>query len=171
MRHRFHLADTGYRSQNDHEDFGDGEEAEAQTIELYTRRVLQLSVIIFRNIERKILLQFRDSGAPSEALGWSFFGGIAEGNETPLEAIVREVKEELDMAIVPSDVHLLAKEHWISPNSGKEKIVHLYEGTASLDWSHSRVLEGAGAAFLTKDEVASMENVSLLAKTFIAKYC
>lgn len=133
--------------------------------------MMKLSVIVFRDAEGKILLQFRDSKAPSEALGWSFFGGIAEGEESPMDAVIREVKEELGLNLSPSDVRLLAERHWISPNTGKEKIVYFYEGVAPLNWSEFVIYEGAGAAFLTKDEVAAMKNTSLLAKTFVADYC
>src|SRR3989344_1154946 len=128
---------------------------------------MTLSVIIFRNREGKILLQFRDGNAPSDPLGWSFFGGIAEGKESPMDAAIREVKEELNMDLVPQNVRLLAEHHWTSPNTGQEKIVYLYEGISPIDWGDIAIREGAGAAFLTKDEVAKLDRISLLAKTFV----
>lgn len=133
--------------------------------------MLKLSVIIFRNSEEKILLQFRDSAAPSEALGWSFFGGVARGKESPTEAVIREVKEELGMDFTPSDVRLLAERNWVSPNTGKEKMVYFYEGVSPLSWGDFTIKEGAGAAFLSKEEIAALDSVSLLAKTFVADYC
>jgi 8-oxo-dGTP pyrophosphatase MutT (NUDIX family) len=133
--------------------------------------MLKLSVIIFRNNEGKILLQFRDSNAPSQALAWSFFGGTAEDNESPMDTLIREVDEELGLQVSSANTRLLAERHWISPNSGKEKMVYLYEGISVLDWADFVVREGAGAAFLTKDEILTIKNVSLLARTFIADYC
>ena len=131
---------------------------------------MKLSVIIFRDRDGKILLQFRDSGAPSDPLGWSFFGGVTEGDETPLDAILREVKEELEVNLRPGDVRLLVERPWVSP-SGREKTVYLYEGITPINWRDFAVREGAGAAFLSKDEVARLDKVSLLARTFIAEYC
>ena len=133
--------------------------------------MMQLSVIIFRDRTGRILLQFRDENALSEPLGWSFFGGLAEGDESPLEAVIREVKEELEIDLSVHDVRLLAERHWISPNSGKEKIVYFFEGTVPISWKDVAIREGAGAAFLKKEEVAKLSNVSLLAKTFVEDYC
>lgn len=133
--------------------------------------MMQLSVIVFRNEEGKILLQFRDGNAPSEPLGWSFFGGITEGTETPLEAMIREVKEELEMDLSGEDVRLLAERHWISPHSGEEKMVYFFEGVVPITWRDICIREGAGAAFLKKEEVARLLNASLLAKTFVQDFC
>lgn len=133
--------------------------------------MLKLSVIVFRNPEGKLLLQFRDGKAQSDALGWSFFGGVAEGAESPMDAIVREVKEELGLDISPRDVRLLAKRQWISPSNGEEKTVYFYERISPLKWGEFNIYEGAGGAFLSKAEVAAMDKVSLLAKTFVAEYC
>lgn len=133
--------------------------------------MLQLSVIIFRDMEGKILLQFRDENAPSEPLGWSFFGGVAEGDESPLDAVIREVKEELEMELSVQDIRLLVQRHWISLDSRKEKMVYFFEGIAPISWKDFSVREGAGAAFLKKEEVNQLVNVSLLAKTLVAEYC
>lgn len=85
--------------------------------------------------------------------------------------LIREAKEELELDLAPQDVRLLVERHWISPNTGKEKTVYLYEGISPLNWSDFVIREGAGAAFLTKDEVARLDRVSLLAKTFVADCC
>ncbi|MDP7069141.1 MAG: NUDIX domain-containing protein, partial [Candidatus Peribacteraceae bacterium] len=87
--------------------------------------MLQLSIIIFRNTEERILLQFRDSGAPTAPLMWSFFGGVADSaDETPEQAIVREVQEELHMDIAEEDLIKHAEMPW---NETQEKIVHFFE--------------------------------------------
>jgi len=137
----------------------------------YTGDMLHLSMIIFRDGKGRILLQFRDSAASSDPLVWSFFGGLAEEGETPLEAVIREVKEELDLDISFSDVRLLLERRWISPHSHTEKMVHFFEGMQPISWKDVCVKEGAGAAFLKKEEVARLAGVSLLAKTFIEDYC
>jgi len=130
---------------------------------------LKLSVIVFRDKDRRILLQFRDSGAPSTPLGFSLFGGLAEGDETPEQAIVREVKEELEMDIDAADVVLLAEDPW----EGRlgEKTVYFFEYSKPVDWRDFAVCEGGGAAFMTKEEVAAATAVDEFAKYFVGKYC
>lgn len=56
-----------------------------------TRKV---SAIVFYDDKKRILLQDR-RGISKLGEDWGFFGGRVEENETPEEAIVREVKEEL----------------------------------------------------------------------------
>jgi 8-oxo-dGTP pyrophosphatase MutT (NUDIX family) len=131
--------------------------------------MFDLSVIIFRNTEGRILLQFRDSGAPSTALGWSFFGGRAEDDESAEDAVVREIKEELDMDIDISDCKLIAKEPWDGPVNGP-RTVYLYEYKKPIDWRDIAVREGAGCAFLEKEEIGEMETVSGFAKEFVSKF-
>ena len=84
---------------------------------------------------------------------------------------LREVDEELGIGLTPEGVRLLAQEVWKSPNTGDDKTVHFFEALAPLQWGQFAVREGAGAAFLMKTEIAAMRDVSLLAKTFIARYC
>ncbi|MFA6508947.1 MAG: NUDIX domain-containing protein [Candidatus Peribacteraceae bacterium] len=131
----------------------------------------QLSVIVFRTTEGKILLQFRDSAAPTSPLGWSFFGGMAEDEETPAQAVIREVKEELEKELSPGDFRLIVERVWDDESSGQKINVHLYEGLQPMQWGDFVVHEGAGAAFLTKDEIEQLPGVSLLAKTWVRDYC
>ncbi len=48
--------------------------------------------------DRQLLLQLRDDHSLTRKNLWSFFGGSLEGSESPLEAALREYKEELDLA-------------------------------------------------------------------------
>jgi 8-oxo-dGTP diphosphatase len=56
----------------------------------------RVSVIIFFDSKKRILLQDRTGINKSINLDWGYFGGGIEGNETPEQAVVRETKEELD---------------------------------------------------------------------------
>lgn len=57
------------------------------------------SLIVLFDQEGKMLFQHRDAHAPIHANQWSLFGGGIEEGETPEEAVIRETKEELDIAI------------------------------------------------------------------------
>ncbi len=53
--------------------------------------------LLIENAEGKILLQLRDNKPDLPYPNcWGTFGGQVEDGETPLEAITREIKEELD---------------------------------------------------------------------------
>ena len=131
--------------------------------------MLQLSVIIFRNEEGKILLQYRDSGPPMDPLSWSLFGGSVEAGETPTEGVLREMKEELGLELLPTDVRLLSETVRTLPD-GRHQTVYFFEGVQPLVWGMFLIHEGAGAAFLTKDEIAKMASVTDLARTLVAAH-
>ncbi len=57
------------------------------------------SAIIIKNSEGKILLQHRDSNAPTDKNTWAMWGGGKEGNETPVETAMRELQEELTILV------------------------------------------------------------------------
>jgi 8-oxo-dGTP diphosphatase len=50
---------------------------------------------VISNKRGEFLLQQRDDSAPSFRRCWTLFGGAIETNESPIEAILRELKEEL----------------------------------------------------------------------------
>ena len=106
--------------------------------------------VIITNDEGKYLMQFRD-GTPGihSPLMWEFFGGSSEWDESVTEAAVRELKEELDIVVQPADLEIIAQHKM----GGKEEYLLRYK--QPLHWKSFVVLEGAGCAFLTKEESCS----------------
>ena len=66
--------------------------------------------IIIQREDKKILFQLRDNKPdipnPNK---WGIFGGGIEKNETPKQAAIRELKEELGLSISSKDLKLIAK--------------------------------------------------------------
>jgi len=75
---------------------------------MFKRRV---AVIIFYDEKKRILLQDR-SGISKFGEEWGFFGGGLEKDETPEEAVVREVKEELDYQL--DNYSFLKEVHYVT---------------------------------------------------------
>jgi 8-oxo-dGTP diphosphatase len=62
-------------------------------------------VVILENTHRQIALQLRDD-APYDEM-WGLFGGWLEQTETPEQAIVREIEEELGFTVDASRLSFL----------------------------------------------------------------
>lgn len=58
-----------------------------------------VAVILLYDKEKRILLQHRSDDAKRLPGYWAFFGGGIKPGETPLEAVKREAKEELEYSL------------------------------------------------------------------------
>ncbi len=56
---------------------------------------------------RCILLHHRDGNTTVNPNKWGLFGGSNDGDETPIETIIRELKEELDIMVRPDELMAL----------------------------------------------------------------
>jgi len=79
---------------------------------------------------------------------WGHFGGGIEANETPLEAVIRESKEELDIDVKPDELKYLGTFNTDWNGNKIVRYIFLYP-TIQKDF---KVLEGAGGYWLTFDE-------------------
>ncbi len=104
--------------------------------------------IVIANRQGDYLLQFRDGneGIPFP-LSWDFFGGTLEEGETALQNALREIPEELGIAITEEDLQLL----------GSDDHVAVFRLAPTLEWGEFRVFEGAGCAFFSKEELLRLE--------------
>lgn len=53
---------------------------------------------------KEVLLHKRDDKTVNNPNRWSAFGGTSEDGETPIETFIREMKEELGLALKPEEV-------------------------------------------------------------------
>ncbi|MEK6963903.1 MAG: NUDIX domain-containing protein [Nanoarchaeota archaeon] len=102
--------------------------------------------------DRQLLLQLRDDHAPTRKNLWSFFGGSIEGSESPLEAAVREYKEELDIVSQNGLDYAFTVER-VKPSGTFVK--HIFLDHLHTTFSH-RIKEGKEARFFHQDELYSI---------------
>ena len=99
------------------------------------------SILVARNGKGEFLIQDRAGHKPP---AWGFFGGGIDEDETPIQALVRETKEELDIDLVDSDVIELG----ISETQWGDLLVVRHLFLYQTDQEEFTVLEGAGAHWL-----------------------
>ena len=99
--------------------------------------------------EGRVLVQKRGPGGRHGGL-WEFPGGKQEAGESPRSALVREIAEELGIALDPAQLKRVAR----SAVAGEPFVLTLY--TARSWTGRPRCLEGEAIAWLTPTEAAQL---------------
>ena len=102
---------------------------------------------------REVLLHKRDNNTNISPNRWSFFGGGSEGEETPIETFIREIKEELGLALKSEEVVVLRD--YLNTERG----THRYVFYVISDKKKSDMVLGEGADFdwVLLDKVFKMD--------------
>lgn len=100
-----------------------------------------------------VLLHLRDHNTNLAPGKWSFFGGLCEGEETPSQGFVRELKEELAIDIAESAlVHLRSY-----LNEKLQTHRHVFYVESTLSPSMMTLGEGAGFGWISLEKVFSYD--------------
>lgn len=99
----------------------------------------------------QVLLQKRGGDAPRWPLMWGVFGGNFFGGESPEDAAIREVKEELGIAVPMSSLKFVhsAVVH-VGERSG---LAHYFSSALTVPLSDIRLTEGVGFALFEHSEI------------------
>jgi 8-oxo-dGTP diphosphatase len=121
--------------------------------------------IMLVNPEREVLLQLRGSGESLYPNHWTLPGGRVEAGESPRQAIVREVKEELDL-----DLHR-HKLFEITVEKVGDEIVERYIFSCSISKGIEEFKLGEGVAlkYFSLMEIPSIK-IGFGLKTVIEKF-
>lgn len=108
---------------------------------------------LFNPATNSVLLHLRDHNTKFAPGMWSFFGGLAEGSETPSEAFVRELKEELAITIAESE--LIPLRSYL--NEKLQTYRHVFYVESALPKSAMTLGEGAGFDWVSLTEAFSYD--------------
>lgn len=104
------------------------------------------ALIVPINQKREVLIQDRRGHKKPD---WGYFGGEIEENETPIEAVIRESKEELDIDIKNSDLKYFGTSITKWNDRANIRYMFLYP----TDQESFNVLEGKGGYWFSFDKV------------------
>lgn len=115
-------------------------------------KMKRVSKIVLINSEGKLLLQLRDNKPTIPFPGfWDFIGGEIENGETSLEAIKREIKEEINLEV--SDIQFLGEYVFIPLN------VHLtyFKGKIEKSVENIGLTEGQEVKYFRFNELYDLK--------------
>jgi 8-oxo-dGTP diphosphatase len=127
----------------------------------------EIAAIILQNEKGEFLLALRDKkpGIPFPD-HWDLIGGHVEEGETPEEALVREVKEELDIDIKDYKFY---KKYECLTGDAYENTKYIYSGRLDLPIEEITLLEGERPQFFSKDEIQDVKFANII-KTIVLDY-
>ena len=112
----------------------------------------------------KYVLQLRDSNPDIAAPGqWSLFGGMKKTDETPLEAISREIYEEL-LIELPGYRYLWFTDYFAA-FEGKVIRMWFFFSDVSSVWSEHRLLEGQAVRAFRFEQIYSLKMPPVMRQT------
>lgn len=127
----------------------------------------KIASIIFENDKGEFLLYLRD-GKPGIPFPyhWDLFGGHIEEGETPDQALVREVKEELDYDLKE---YKFFKEYLCLEGDAYPNIKFIYSGKINLPIEDITLLEGERLQYFSKEEIPYVKFANIL-KTIVMEF-
>lgn len=137
--------------------------------------IREVAIVFIENSQWKLLMQNRKSMSKTWE-EWGFFGWGIENIESPKMALIREIKEELDLNLESKDLEFLWNTHWyniklLSWNIARRR-VYVFKIRLDLDVKSLKVLEWDSAQFFTLEELKKLKlvwNMDLEAIMFYEK--
>lgn len=120
----------------------------------------EIAAIILENNKGEFLLALRDNKSwipfPNH---WDLIGGHVEDGETPEEALVREVKEELDIDLKE---YTFWKRYECLTGDAYENTKYIYTGKINIPIEEVTLLEGQRPQYFTRDEIPNVKFANII---------
>jgi mutator protein MutT len=117
-------------------------------------KIKEVACIILYDSNKKVLLQHRTKDTKILPDYWAFFGGSVKDNETPKEAAIREVYEELNFTA--KDPKLIMRQGFelFGKNQIKNVFIELCKDKSSL-----KLKEGQDWGWFSIDETINLQMI------------
>jgi 8-oxo-dGTP diphosphatase len=127
----------------------------------------KIAAIIFENDNGEFFFALRDNkpGIPFPN-HWDLIGGHVEEGETPDEALVREVKEELDIDLKE---YTFFKEYECLSGDAYENIKYIYSGKINIPIEEITLLEGERPQYFSREEIPDIKFANII-KSIVLDY-
>lgn len=127
----------------------------------------EIAAIILENEKGEFLLALRDNkpGIPFPN-HWDLIGGHVEDGETPEEALVREVKEELDIDLKE---HAFFRKYECLTGDAYENMKYIYTGKINIPIEEITLLEGERAQYFSREEIPNIKFANII-KSIVLDY-
>ena len=127
----------------------------------------EIAAIILENDNGEFLLYLRDN-KPTIPFPdhWDLIGGHVEEGETPEQALVREVKEELDIEL---HEYTFYRKYECLTGDAYENIKYIYTGRINLPIEKITLLEGVRPKYFTREEIPYVKFANIL-KSIVLDY-
>jgi 8-oxo-dGTP diphosphatase len=127
----------------------------------------EIAAIILENDKGELLLALRDNkpGIPFPN-HWDLIGGHVEDGETPEEALVREVKEELDIDIKE---YTFFKKFECLTGDAYENTKYIYTGKINIPIEEVTLLEGERPQYFSREEIPDLKFANII-KMIVMEY-
>lgn len=129
--------------------------------------VKKIAAIIFENEKGEFLLYLRDNkpGIPYPD-HWDLIGGHVEEGETPEEALIREVKEELDIELKE---FTFFRTYETQSGDAYPNIKYIYTGKIDIPIEKITLYEGVRAEYFTREQIPEVKFANVL-KSIVMDY-
>ncbi len=127
----------------------------------------EIAAIILENDNGDFLLYLRDN-KPTIPFPdhWDLIGGHVEEGETPEQALVREVKEELDIDLKE---YTFYRRYECLTGDAYENIKYIYTGKINIPIEKITLLEGVRPKYFTREEIPGVKFANIL-KSIVMDY-
>jgi 8-oxo-dGTP diphosphatase len=127
----------------------------------------EIAAIILENNKGEFLLYLRDNKPdipfPDH---WDLIGGHLEEGESPEQALIREVKEELDIDLKD---YTFYKKYVCLYGDAYDNIKYIYSGKINIPIEEVTLLEGVRPQYFSREEIPNVKFANIL-KSIVLEY-